>query len=133
MSPVWSAELCSNHGDYMGSSSKTSSQATSSEESNSRNVTTTQSVGAGSLGVMGNIGGNATYQSNSNNPITTTNLSAALGANSNASGSPSSGFNGSPAGTDSGLGIDWNEIIVYVIAGVVLVFVLRFLKIKGGS
>ena len=104
----------------MGSSSNSSSSSTSQELSDSYNTTTTaDSTGNQSVTLLNSGATNnpaLTYSYDSGN--TTNSASYALGANaqSNASGSPAP----SAAGD-----IDWGEIIVYVIGGIVLVLVLR--------
>lgn len=118
----------------MGSSSSSSSNSTSSQTTDSYNTTLTNSItGTGGVGInTGDISGSLSglsYAYDSNNPVTNNNqqYSYALGAGSNASPSVS---NSSAASNPGGSGIDWSEIIVYVIAGVILVYVLRLLGDK---
>jgi hypothetical protein len=117
----------------MGSSSKSSSSSTSTDQTDSFNQTLTNSLsGNGALGVtntgattFGNDSSNALdYAYDSNNPITNNDQTYALGANSSAS--PSNSSAGNPAPSSGVLGdIDWAEVITSLVAGVILVYVLR--------
>jgi hypothetical protein len=121
----------------MGSASKSSSSSSSTQTTDSNNTTLSSSLtGNGGLSinstgaVTSGAGSNSNldYAYDSNNPVTTNNLSYALGAGSSAS--PNVSTDGSPAPASSG-GIDWSEIVVYVIAGIILVYVLRLLGDKN--
>jgi hypothetical protein len=116
----------------MGSSSKSSSQSSSTETTDSYNTTLTNSItGAGGLGInTGDISGglsDLSYAYDSNNPVTNNNQTYALGAGANASPTNS----GTGGDTPSTTSTDWSEIVVYVIAGIVLVLVLRLFGDKN--
>lgn len=122
----------------MGSSSKSSSQATSNEVADSYNTITTTSVtptASGSqsaaLGLNSStINGKLNFMSNSGNDSNNTtdsgNYSASYGANGSAGNS--TGTNGADP-TSSGF--DWSEILIWVVGGVALMFVLRLLGDKN--
>jgi hypothetical protein len=111
----------------MGSNSKSSSASSSAEYSNSLNTTVTSAVsGAQAVGLQnsGTLSNSPlTYSYDSGNTTTTNNTTNAIGANSSASGSASGD---TPAATDADA-FDWSDIVTYVIAGVVLVYVLHLL------
>lgn len=114
----------------MGSESKSSSQSTSNEVTDSNNTTlTNSSTGDGNLSinaqsVTGALTG-LSYAYDSNNPITTTNndQTYALGANSTAAPSNTSSSGGNDPGTS---GFDWSEVVIYVVAGVILWAVMKY-------
>lgn len=121
----------------MGSSSKSSSQATSNEVADSYNTITTTSVtptASGSyssalgFGNSDTLNGKLTFNSNSgnnsNNQTDSNNYSASYGANGSAGNS--SGSMGSTSG-----GFDWSEVLIWVVGGVALMFVLRLLGDKN--
>lgn len=107
----------------MGGSSKSSSSATSSEVADSYNqISTLTQSGSGpsaGLSVGGTLNGSPQITSDSNNATDSYNSSVNYGA----SGSSSAG-SGDTAGTTSS-GIDWSEVIVWVVGGLALTFVLK--------
>jgi len=114
----------------MGAQNKSSSQSSSVEASNSNNTTLTQSLGSASQGVLGNNNRTSYVGSNSND--TTNAQTYALGASSTANGSTNSLSAATPDDSSSSLSsIDWGEVIVYVIGGILLVVALRFFGDKN--
>jgi hypothetical protein len=117
----------------MGSSSKASSSSSSNEVTDSYNTTLTNSLtGNGNLGLnlgsSSDLSGNFNYGYDSNNY--TDDRQIALGAGSSTNGDSSIGTTPDASTAGNASGIDWSEVIVYVIGGIVLVFVLRLLGDK---
>ena len=111
----------------MGGSSKSSSQATSSEVADSYNQISTPTVtasGANSngLSIGGAINGSPRFTSDSNNQTDSNNSSVNYGADGSAANS------GSPAASS---GIDWGEVAVWVVGGIALTLVLKFFGDKN--
>lgn len=113
----------------MGSSSKSSTQATSSEVADSYNqistntltASGTNSLALGSSGTVTNNGKfslNSNSNNDSNNVIGSNNYTASYGASSPVSTSSSG------SGSDSGF--DWGSVLVWVVGGVALMLVLRY-------
>jgi hypothetical protein len=106
----------------MGSSAKSSSASTSSEQTDSLNTTVTTALSGNqdlglnynSTGAGNNSFGDLSYNYDSGNTSTNNNLGA--NSTSDASSNPS----GSTLAD-----IPWSEIIVYIIGGLVLFFILR--------
>lgn len=122
-------EFYNSPGVKMGTTAQTKSSSQSSQATDSQNTTLTSSVGGNQSVGLVNSGtlSDLSYAYDSNNSTTTNNESYALGAGSstNSSGAPATSAPSSLAG------IDWSEVIVYVIGGVVLVLVLRLFGDKN--
>lgn len=117
----------------MGSSSKSSSQATSQETADSYNQISTNTLtasGANSLALgssapftnSGSLKLNSNSGNNANNVTDSNNYSASYGANGSAGNS--SGAVG--AASTGASGFDWQELAVWVVGGVALMLVLRY-------
>jgi hypothetical protein len=109
----------------MGSDSKSSSASTSSEVADSYNTITTPTStasGAGSISLAntGNLGGSRfNYASDSNNTSGSNNSTNSYGASSPID--TSAGTAGAAPG-----GFDWGEVAVWVVGGLALTFVLKY-------